>query len=154
MKRAKKRHNKKTSDKAIKEPKSVQTTSPAPAGQQKTLAIQQSLNLAVQHHSAGRLPEAQGIYQQILQAEPKQPVALHLLGVIAHQAGKNDTAVDSIGKALAINSDYAEAHNNLGLALNGLGRLDEAVANAWSVIKPEPTFLRLFHRHFQHLTVP
>lgn len=50
-------------------------------------AIQQSLNLAVQHHQAGRLPEAEGLYQQILQTDPKQPVALQLSGVIAFQRG-------------------------------------------------------------------
>jgi cytochrome c-type biogenesis protein CcmH/NrfG len=30
------------------------------------------------------LPEAENIYQQILQSEPNHPTALHLLGVIAH----------------------------------------------------------------------
>jgi len=102
--------------------------------------IQQSLDLAVQHHSAGRLPEAEGIYRQILQADPNQPVALHLLGVIAHQAGKNDIAVGLIGKALAINSDYAEAHNNLGLALQEQGNLDDAVASYRKALAIKPEF--------------
>jgi protein O-GlcNAc transferase len=70
--------------------------------QQQTLTIQQAIDLAVQHHTAGRLPQAETIYQQILQADPNQPVALHLLGVIAHQMGKNDAAVDRITKALTI----------------------------------------------------
>jgi len=81
--------------------------------QQQTPTVQKSLDLALQHHTAGRLPKAEGLYQQVLQADPNQPVALHLLGVIAHQVGKNDFAVDLIGKALAINPDFAEAHNNL-----------------------------------------
>ena len=34
---------------------------------QQTLTIQQALDLAVQHHTAGRLPQAENIYQQILQ---------------------------------------------------------------------------------------
>ena len=59
--------------------------------QQQTLTIQQALDLAVQHHTAGRLPQAESIYNQILQSDPDQPVALHLLGVIAHQVGKNDS---------------------------------------------------------------
>ena len=70
--------------------------------QQQTLTIQQAIDLGVQHHTAGRLPQAETIYQQILQADPNQPVALHLLGVIAHQMGKNDAAVDRITKALTI----------------------------------------------------
>jgi len=36
---------------------------------QQTLANQESLDLATQHHAAGRLPEAESIYQQILQAD-------------------------------------------------------------------------------------
>ena len=97
--------------------------------QQQTLTIQQALDLAVQHHTAGRLPQAESIYNQILQSDPDQPVALHLLGVIAHQVGNNDIAVDLITKVLAIKPDYAEAHSNLGLALQDLGKLDVAIAS-------------------------
>ena len=86
MNRAEKRRQRKLSEKAAKNTKPVQSVSPS--SEQQTLAIQESIDLAVQHHIAGRLPEAEGIYQQILQADPNQPIALHLLGVIAHQAGK------------------------------------------------------------------
>ena len=41
--------------------------------QQQTLTIQQAIDLGVQHHNAGRLPEAENIYQQILQSRPNQP---------------------------------------------------------------------------------
>jgi len=98
-----------------------------PTEQRQTLTIQQALELGVQHHTAGRLPQAENIYQQILQTHPDQPVALHLLGVIAHQGGKNDVAVDLITRALTAKPDYADAHSNLGLVLMELRRLDEAV---------------------------
>ena len=75
------------------------------ATEEQTLTIQQAIDLAVQHHTAGDLPKAEGIYQQVLQAEPNQPVALHLLGVIAHQVGKNDISVDLITKALTIGAE-------------------------------------------------
>ena len=78
---------------------------------QQTLAIQQAIDLGVQHHKAGRLSEAETIYQQILQTDPDQPIALHLLGVIAHQTGENELAVDRITRALAIKPDFAEAHS-------------------------------------------
>ena len=96
---------------------------------QQTLTIQQAIDLAVEHHNAGRLPEAEGLYTQILQAEPEHPVALNLLGVVAHQVGKNDVAVDLIGKALAIKPDYAEAYSNLGLAFQEQGKLDDATTS-------------------------
>ena len=108
--------------------------------QQQTLTIQQAIDLAVQHHTAGRLPEAESIYQQILQADPDQPIALHLLGLIARQVGKNKIAVDLITKALAIKPDYAEAYNNLGNALRGLGKLEEAVASCRKALDLQPDF--------------
>ncbi len=97
--------------------------------QQQSLTIQQAIDLGVQHHNAGDLTKAEGIYKQILQSDPDQPVALHLLGVIAHQVGKNDVAVDLIIKALAIKSDYAEAHYSLGNALKDLGKPEDAAAS-------------------------
>ena len=78
---------------------------------QQTLTLQEALDLGVQHHNAGDLPKAEGIYNQILEADPDQPVALHLLGVIAHQTGNNEKAVELIEKALTLQPDYAEAHN-------------------------------------------
>ena len=111
--------------------------SPLPG--QQTPTLQQAIDLAVRHHTAGRLPEAESIYQQILQTDPNQPVALHLLGVITHQMGKSDVAVDLITKALAIKPDYADAHSNLALVFKDQGRLDEAVASYRKalVIKPD-----------------
>ncbi|MGE4658134.1 MAG: tetratricopeptide repeat protein, partial [Gammaproteobacteria bacterium] len=108
--------------------------------EQQTLSIQQSIDLAVQHHTQGHLPEAESIYQQILQADPSQPVVLHLLGVIAHQIGKNGQAIELITKALAIRPDYAEAHSNLGLAQQELGRLDEAITHYRKAIDIKPDY--------------
>jgi len=107
---------------------------------QKTPTIQQKIDLAVHHHNAGRLPEAESIYQDVLRTYPDQPVAMHLLGVIAYQAGKNDEAVDLITKALAINPNYAEAHFRLGKVLKELVRLDDAVFHYQKAIEITPDF--------------
>jgi len=108
--------------------------------QQQTLTIQQAIDLGVQHHNAGRLPEAENIYQQILQSEPNHHTALHLLGVIAHQVGKNDTAVDLIARALALKPDLAEAHSNLGLALQDLGKSEDAIASYRKALGLNPDY--------------
>jgi tetratricopeptide (TPR) repeat protein len=117
-------------------PKKAEFRSPAQLPQ----ANQQSLDLAVQHHTAGRLLEAEGIYQQILQVDPDQPIALHLLGVIAYQRGKNETAVELINKALTIKPDFAEAYNNLGLVLETLGRRDDAINAFHKVLGIKPDY--------------
>ena len=109
--------------------------------QQQTLTIQQALDLAVQHHTAGRLSDAESIYQQILRSDPNQPIALHLLGVIAQQMRKNDVAVDLITQALAIKPDYAEAHSNLGSAFQDLGNPEDAIASYRKALAIKPDYV-------------
>ncbi|NQU56992.1 MAG: tetratricopeptide repeat protein [Rhodospirillales bacterium] len=90
------------------------------------------------------MSEAESIYKQILQVDPDQPVALHLLGVIAHQVGNNDVAVELIRKSLIIQPDYAEAHNNLGGALNELKYFDEAVASYHKALAIKPDYAEAY----------
>ena len=127
MNEVEKHRQMKLAKKAASHAKSGKSTIRAP--EQQTLTIQQDLDLAMQHHKAGRLSEAESIYQQILQVDPSQPDTLNLLGVIAYQVGKNDIAVNLITKALAIKPNFAKAHNNLGNAFQNLRKLDEAVAS-------------------------
>lgn len=139
MNRAAKRRQQKLAERAArkgqrKAPGSGQSSS------QQDLIIQQSLDLAVRHHNAGDLPAAEKLYRQILKSDPDQPVALHLLGVIAMQVGRHDVAEETIKKAIAIKPDYAEAHNNLGAALKGQRRLADAVASYESAIRIDPGF--------------
>jgi tetratricopeptide (TPR) repeat protein len=92
-------------------------------------AILQSLALAVAHHQAGRLAEAEELYRQIMVLAPDQPFAPYMLGAMAHQSGNDEGAVDLLSKAIAVKPDMAQAHNALGLALRALGRADDAVAS-------------------------
>ena len=88
----------------------------------------------------GQLPEAEGIYQQILHAAPNEPDALHLLGVIAHQGKKYKSAVEFITKALAVRPNFAVAYNNLGNALHKLNKLDEAAENYQKAVAIVPDY--------------
>jgi protein O-GlcNAc transferase len=84
------------------------------------------INRALALHQSGRLKEAEALYRQILQANPEQPDALHLLGVLAFQNGRSDAALPLIQQALTLRPCWAEAYNNLGLALQGEDRTEEA----------------------------
>ena len=139
MNRAEKRRQRKLAGK-IQKRAARKKSGGGQLARQQAQAIQQSLDIAVQHHNAGDLPKAEGIYRQILQSEPNQPVALNLLGVIARQVGKNDLAEEFITKAIDINPDFAEAHSNLGNALKELGRRDEAVSHYRKAIDIKPDF--------------
>jgi tetratricopeptide (TPR) repeat protein len=105
-----------------------------------TLTIQQAFDLALQHHQAGRLQEAEQIYQQILIQQPQHIGAMYYLGVIAHQAGRNDIAVDLIHRALVGNPNFADAHCNLASVLVELGDLNEAIAASRRAIELKPDF--------------
>ncbi|MBI5658960.1 MAG: tetratricopeptide repeat protein [Nitrosomonadales bacterium] len=107
-----------------------------PPAQQFTLV--QAMAQATQLQSQGRLQEAEHLLRQILQQQPHHPFALHLLGVIAHQVGKKQLAVDLIQKAIQSNGNVALFHANLCEILRQLKRLDEAVAHGERAVALEP----------------
>ncbi|TAL09208.1 MAG: tetratricopeptide repeat protein [Nitrospirae bacterium] len=108
-------------------------------------SIAESLTIALQHHQAGRLPEAEALYRQILQAQPQHPDALHLLGVIAHQRGQHEAAVDLIGKALTLSPQRADFHNNIGQAYRALGRFDDALSSYGRALALQPVFPEAYY---------
>jgi len=93
------------------------------------VSVAQAFELALQHHQAGRLVEADALYRQILAAQPNHSDALHLLGVIADQAGRHDLAVDCIRRAIVLDPKNPGAYSNLGVALAALDRIDEAMVS-------------------------
>jgi predicted O-linked N-acetylglucosamine transferase (SPINDLY family) len=104
------------------------------------LTIQQALDLAVQHHRAARLSEAENLYRQILAQQPGNVDAMHFLGVIAHQVGHNDAAVELIARAISLKPNFPEAYVNLGLARRDLGQIDEAIADYQKAIALRPNY--------------
>jgi len=89
--------------------------------------IPMQLQMALDHHRAGRLREAEPLYRQILRAAPDHPDALHWLGVLAHQAGQSDAALALIDRAIAIHSSHPVYHDHRGMVLQALGKAEEAV---------------------------
>ena len=91
------------------------------------MTVAQAFEIALQHHQAGRLAEAEALYRQILAVEPQHADALHLLGVIAHQVGRSDLAVEMILKAIAVVPGDPVFNKNLGEAYRTLRLFDEAI---------------------------
>jgi predicted O-linked N-acetylglucosamine transferase (SPINDLY family) len=102
--------------------------------------IPEALATAIQHHQNGRLPAAEQIYREILEADPNQPDALHLLGVLAHDSGNNEVAVELIGRAIELKSNSAEFHYNLAGTYSALRKIPEAIACYNRVIELRPDF--------------
>jgi predicted O-linked N-acetylglucosamine transferase (SPINDLY family) len=116
--------------------------------------ISEALALAIQHHRGGRLQAAEQIYRQILQADPNQADALHLLGLIAHQVGKHEVAVEYIERAIALKGNAAIFHNNLGMAYRALRRIPEAVACYRRALELKPDYVEAHNNLGNALKAP
>jgi arylsulfatase A-like enzyme/Flp pilus assembly protein TadD len=69
---------------------------------------------------------------------PLLPAAYFNLAFALREAGRDGEAIASYERALAIDPDYVEAHNSLGVTLAGRGRLDEAIVQFEHVLKAKP----------------
>ena len=105
------------------------------------VAVSRKLGVALQHHQAGRLSEAEVAYREMLAVDPDNIDALHFLGVIFHQRGEHGRAAELISRALSRNTSNAPAHNNLGNALGAQGRLNEAVVCYLNALALDPEYV-------------
>jgi len=108
--------------------------------------IAEALARAMEYHRAGNLAQAEQIYREVLQADPTDVNALHMLGVLAHQGGQHEAAVPWIRQALAINPYSGLFHSNLAAVYVALGRWEEAVASYEQALRWRPNF-RETHNH-------
>ena len=98
------------------------------------------LSAALSHHRAGRLNEAERLYRLVCAADPKNARAFHLLGIVAHQLRRPDAA-ELVGRAVALQPDVAEVHNDLGVILAAQGKLGEAAAVFEQAVRLKPNYV-------------
>jgi Flp pilus assembly protein TadD len=112
-------------------------------------------------YQAGRLQQAQAACHQIATIDPTHADALHFLGLIAHQSGRNDLAISYIRQAIELHSvgsggysklgkalrdfrlvrpDLSDAHHALGNALFAFGRPAEAATSYRETLKLRPNY--------------
>ena len=77
----------------------------------------------------GAIAEAEALCRAVLAAEPGHFEALFLLGTLAGRAGRAEESARILAQAVARHGGSANAHNNLGNALQALRRFDEALAS-------------------------
>jgi len=77
--------------------------------------------------AAGAAAEAETLCRAVLAAEPEHFEALFLLGTLAGRAGRPEESARFLARAVARHGGSANAHNNLGNALQALRRFDEAL---------------------------
>jgi predicted O-linked N-acetylglucosamine transferase (SPINDLY family) len=102
--------------------------------------VRQALDAAWQHFQRGQWQQAEKLYLQVLQVQPDQVDALHLLAAIAGQTGRQSQAIDYLQAVLRLKPGLASAHNNLGNVFITLGKLPEAVASFREAVRRQPDF--------------
>ncbi len=107
--------------------------------------IEKELKKAFQYHQSGELDKARVIYENILEINPNNSDALHLLGVIVHQTGKNELAVDLISRAIKISPEYPSYHNSLGLVYKDQNKNAEAIACYENALKLKPDLTEAYN---------
>lgn len=107
-------------------------------GSDTQMTIPQAIQAALVHHKAGRLQQAEQIYQAVLAQDPSHVDANHYMGAIALQVGKPAIAVQFLEKAIATAPDFPELYNKMGLTLQALGRTGEAIDHFKKFISLNP----------------
>lgn len=90
--------------------------------------IDQIMQTARTHHQAGRVPEAEALYRQVLKQQPDHAEALHLLGMVAYQCGAIDPAIHMMSRSLQIAGEKFQFLLNFGEVLRGAKRWPEAIS--------------------------
>jgi protein O-GlcNAc transferase len=93
---------------------------------------------AVGFHQAGRLDEAEQLYNRVLSADKRNFDVLHLLGMLEAQRGNLDKAQQLLSNALKLKPNSAEVLINLGNVLKLQDRLDDALEAYAKALKIEP----------------
>lgn len=109
------------------------------------VSVPAAIEAAAQHHHAGRLRKAEAIYKHVLQIEPDNVDALHLLGLVAGQFGNHEIAVELIGRAIKLNPKVAMFHNNLGQTYLTLDRPEEAITHCREALVLQPNFPEAYY---------
>ena len=101
---------------------------------------QSDIDRARELHRGGAINDAKRIYESILEAEPANAEALHLLGVVGLQTGSPDRAIDLISQAIEIDEADARFHNNLGEAFRTRRDIPKALASYRAARALDPSF--------------
>lgn len=95
---------------------------------------------AAELFDAGALREAEALYQKVCQADPGDTHAWVMRALIKRKLGLLTEAESHCRKALALNASFAQAHHQLGAALECQGKRDQALSSYKKAIQLQPDF--------------
>ena len=102
--------------------------------------LSQAIETATCFHQEGNLDQAETLYAAVLAAQPDHFDALHMLGVVRCQQGRNTEALDYLRAALNINPSAAEAWSNIGFVYRELNQPENALASCEHAVSLKPAY--------------
>ena len=118
----------------------------------KHLLLQEKVNKLVSLYEKDLLKEALIEAKSLAKQNPNVSVIYNIYGCINNSLGNWNQSVDCFSKALKLNSAYADAHYNLGIALDSLGRLEEAIFSYTKAIELKPDYPKFYEGLIRLLT--
>jgi tetratricopeptide (TPR) repeat protein len=94
------------------------------------------MQIAAQHHRAGRAAAARAMYQEVLALDPRHADALFLLAVLERQAGRLEEARRLLNEALRWAADRSPMEAELRHVEQLLLRRNREPATAWRETRP------------------
>jgi Flp pilus assembly protein TadD len=101
---------------------------------------QERLSSLLECYQTGQYGDVEKLAVSITQEFPKHQFGWKMLGALFGQSGWNSEAVNANERAVALSPQDAEAHNNLGITLKVLSRLDEAEVSYAQAIALKPDY--------------
>src|SRR3954463_1363625 len=95
---------------------------------------------AVALHRQGRLDDPEALCPKTLKADAAHVPALHMLGIVQLRSAKPAGAVEAFGRLLKLQPNSPDVLNNRAMALNELGRNDEALADLDRALALRPDY--------------
>ncbi len=107
--------------------------------------VAETLQLAVQHHRANCLAEAEQLYRQVLEKQPDHSEALYSLGMLAQQLGQPETALTWLNAATQVQPDSVKAWFSLGNLCLAQKQYAEAVIAYHQALALRPDSLPIYN---------
>ena len=102
--------------------------------------LQGLIDSVIKLYSNDQIQEALDTAGALIKDYPNEAILYNISGACYASLGQMDTAVNRYEKALDIKPDYADAHNNLAITLQGLDQLDAAVERYKKALAIKPDY--------------
>ena len=107
--------------------------------------LNNKIDSIIELFSSGHTREALNTVQTLISQYPNEALLHNIVGVCYKATGQLEMAAQSFKRAVAIKSDFADAHYNLGLTLQELNQLDDAVKCYEKALTIKPDYAEAFN---------